>query len=410
MTHSPVVPATDVPPTADELFANVWRGGAHDTYWNYRRLRETAPVFVTGSGTLVLSNYADCDAALRHRDLGKLSETPKVPGVLDEQTQALMINVRRSMIFANPPGHTRLRRAVGSAFTARHVDELSPAVGAIADRLLDKLAARPGADFVATVALPLAVHVIADLLGIPRPDRARFLRLAHGTSALVKPELDEASLNHAVAACTELREYFADLIAERRRAPRPDLLSRLAASDGPDALDDIEVIATVVVLFDAGFETTSNLLGNGLHALVTHPDQLALLRRRPELMPSAVDEMLRYEAPVQVDRRTALEPATLAGVDLAAGQVVIALLGGANRDPARFADPDRFDITRADGPGLAFASGIHFCLGAPLARMEGSAFFARLLDRFRSIEIAAEPVRRPGVARGFVNLSITLSE
>jgi cytochrome P450 len=398
------------PPRPAELFASVWRGGAQDLYGNYRRLREIAPVMLTPTGMLVLSRYADCDAALRHRGLGKISEIPKVPGVLDEQTRALLNNVRRSMLFANPPDHTRLRRAVGSAFTARHVEELSPAVTAVADRLLDKLAARPGADFVPTVALPLAVHVIADLLGIPGPDRVTFLRLAHGTSVLVKPELDDTTLNQAIAACGQLREYFAGLIAQRRREPRPDLISRLAAAEGTEALDDIEVIATAVVLFDAGFETTTNLLSNGLYALLSNPDQLALLRRRPELMPGAIDEMLRYEAPVQVDRRTALERVTLAGVDLRPGQMVVTLLGGANRDPARFAEPDRFDVTRDDGPGLTFASGIHFCLGAPLARMEGAAFFRRLLERFSHIELAGENVRRPGVARGFVTLPVTLSE
>jgi cytochrome P450 len=406
---TPLFAAAGTGSAAEGLLNAIWRDDGTDLYTTYRQLREAAPVLRTGAGALVLSTYDDCDTALRHRGLGKSDTIPEVAGGLDGPTRALLADVRRSMLFTNPPDHTRLRAVVGSAFTARHVDDLGPAIAARTDRLLDKLAARPGGDFMSGVALPLAVHVIADLIGIPGTDRGRFLTLAHDVSVLVKPQLDAATLTRAIAAYTELRDYFANLIALRRAHPTSDLLSRLAVSRDRETLDDMEVIATTIVLFDAGFETTTNLLGNGLHALLSHPDQLALLRSSPDLMASAVDEMLRYDAPVQLDRRIVLEPSTLAGEELTPGQLVVTLLGSANRDPDRFPDPDRFDVRRDAGPGLAFASGIHFCLGSPLARIEGTTFFSRLLDRFATIQVTGDPKRRPGVARGFVSLPITLS-
>jgi len=399
--------------SADELFISIIIGGeGPDPYHAYHRLRAVAPVLRTEGGALVLTRYADCDAALRHRSLGKAREplAARVAGGLrDEDTRRALAWMRRSMLFSNPPDHTRLRRLVSSAFTARHVDELQQAISGRADQLLDGLAGKPGADFMSAVALPLPVNVIADLLGVPDEDRESFTPLIHDVTALLEPLVSDEALARAVAAQAELSRYFGGLLAGKRRTPAADLLSRLAASRADDKLDDEEMIAAAILLFGAGFETTTNLLGNGLRALLENPAELRRLRERPELMPAAVEEMLRFDSPIQLDGRTVLAPAAVAGAELPAGQLVVMLLGAANRDPNRFTEPDRFDVGRDEGPHLAFASGIHFCLGAHLARLEAAVVFTRLLAGFASIELAGDPEPRPGLnPRGLARLPVTL--
>jgi len=410
----PAPSSTAAAPPAEELFVSILLGGeGPDPYGAYRRLRAAAPVLRTQGGALVLTRYDDCDAALRHRGLGKAREplAARLAGGTDEHARRALAWMRRTMLFSDPPDHTRLRRLVSSAFTVRHVDELQRAISDRTDRLLDALAAQPGADFMAAVALPLPVNVIADLLGVPDADREPFTPLIHDVTALLEPYVDAAALARAVAAQAELATYFGDLLAEKRRWPEADLLSRLAASRDDDKLDDEEMIAASVLLFGAGFETTTNLLGNGLRALLGAPEQVDLLRERPDLVPAAVEEMLRYDSPIQIDGRTALEPVTVAGTDLPAGQLVIMLLGAANRDPDRFTEPDRFDVTRDDGAHLAFATGIHFCLGAHLARLEAAVVLTRMLTRFGRIELAGDPQPRPGLnPRGLSRLPVILGE
>jgi cytochrome P450 len=313
------------------------------------------------------------------------------------------------MVFTNPPDHTRLRRLVSSAFTTRHVEDLRTAVTTRADLLLDRLAVEPRADFMTEVALALPVGVISDLLGVPEPDQPTFIPWARDFGAVLSPGADADSLNRAVAAETSLVAYFIDLLADKRRNPSDDLLSRRATSHADDALTEDEMISTAILLFGAGFETTTNLLGNGLRALLTHPDQFARLYADPGLVPAAVEELLRYDSPVQIDARTVLEPAVLAGTNLAPGTMVITMLGAANHDPAQFTDPDTLNITRPDTGHLAFAAGIHFCLGAHLTRLETHVLFTQLITRFASIEAAGEPERRPGLAlRGYARLPVTL--
>ncbi len=411
VTSGPQTLAT--PADAEQLLAEVlFSETGADPYDGYRRLREAAPVLLTSDGILVLSRYEDVVSALRHRSLGRAEEeafSAPAGKLTEDQLRQAMRWSKRSVLFANPPDHTRLRRLISEAFTPRHVELVRTPVGAAAEEALDQLADRPGADFMRLVALPLPAKVIAGLLGVPDRDYAGFARVVREMVEIIEPAADLDTLARAVAAQEQLAGYLADLLAAKRRQPADDLLSRLAASHAADALDHTEMIATAMLLFAAGFETTTNLLGNGLHALLTHPAHLALLRRRPGLIPRAVEEFLRFDPPAQLTSRAVLEPCTIAGQDLRAGQTVLTLIAAANRDPARFTDPDHLDVARDEGPSLAFASGIHFCLGAHLARLEATEVFTRLLQRYHRIDLAGPPRRRPGRSlRGFAELPVTV--
>lgn len=380
-----------------------------DPYPVYRRLREAAPALLTAEGALVLSTHDGCSAALRHRALGKGDELlgMQFSNVSPDVREIITERIGASMLFANPPEHTRLRRLVSDQFTPRHVEALAAAVARRTDLLLDALAEAGEADFVTAFALPLPLEVIADLLGVPQEDRAFFLPMVGSLGNMTSPGLSDDDLAPILAAGDQTGAYFTDLLARKRREPGDDLLTRLVTHDG---LTDDEVISTAILLFGAGFETTTNLLGNGLALLFDHPGALATLRADPSLIPGAVEEFLRYEPPIQVDARTALAPLTLYGADLGPGGTVLTLLAAANRDPARFADPDRLDLTRAPNDHLSFAAGPHFCLGAHLTRLEARVAFTRLLARFPGLSPTAPPVRRAGVSlRGHSRLPVSVA-
>jgi cytochrome P450 len=373
--------------------------GGSDPYPVFHRVRESAPVLRGPGGLIVLTRYADCEVAFRHRGLGLPHDAFTgwaFGGVVDDDSRQALGWVVRTMMMSNPPEHSRLRRVVSSAFTPRHVSELGPEIAAHAEQLLGKLAGQPGADFMSEVALTLPVKVMARLLGIPYAETEFCIPLC---IELGKPLVSKEAIARAVAAQAKLRTYLTDLLALKRRAPADDLLSRLVTYSDEGKLNDEEVMATAVLLFGAGLETTTNLLGNGLLALLRNPDQLELLREQPDLIGSAIEEMLRYDAPIQVDLRTVLEATTLAGVELTPGQAVMALLGAANRDPERFTNPDRFDITRDEGANLAFTAGIHFCLGAHLAKLEARELFGKLLTSFQRIELVGDPQVTPDLQR-----------
>ncbi len=403
-------PRTD--PEAERLFQEIMLDPLHaDPYSGYRRLRERAPVLLTSDGTLVLTRHADCDAALRHRSLGKGGELLgfDLTAVSRDELFLSLRMVQDSMLFANPPDHTRLRRLVSSAFAGRHVEALRAAVGARVDACLDALAGRPGGNFVEEVALVLPGAVIADLLGLPEEDHAALLPLVRDLGAVYQPGSAPEALDRALSAQTTLIDYLAGLLKTKRAHPEDDLLSRLAASRADDALTEAEMVETAFLLFGAGSETTTHLLGNALHALFTHPDQFARLLADPSLAPGAVEEFLRYDTPVQVDARSVLEPAYFLGAELEPGQVVLTLLGAAGRDPAQHREPDRLDLTRAT-PHLAFAAGPHFCLGSHLARLEAEVFLRRLVTRYPRCAPAGPPVRSTSlVFRGFTELPVTLA-
>jgi cytochrome P450 len=367
-----------------------------DPYPTYERLRRDHPVFQSALGPIVISRYDDCLAALRDPRLGRglhvkppeghyvsLSSFQADESRRDQIREALTT----SLLFLDPPEHTRLRGLVSRVFTPQRVDRLREGAEAAVARLLDDLAEAGEADVLSVVGFPLPVAVIGDLVGVPEADRARFQGLVRAAASVLEPIVDDATFEAGVAAQAEMRAYFHDLLAERRAQPQDDLISALAtARESDDRLTDAEVVSTIILLFAAGFETTRNLIGNGLLALLRHPDELERWRADPGLDRSAVDELLRWDSPVQLNTRTALEPADVAGETLEVGAAVVILPGAANRDPARFDDPDRFDLGRVDNVPLSFGWGVHHCLGAALARMEGAVTFRGLLDRFTSIE------------------------
>jgi cytochrome P450 len=267
-------------------------------------------------------------------------------------------------------------------------------------------------EFMTQFALPLPMAVIGELVGVPEADRAELQPYVRAAAKGIEPVMSDEETEAAIEAVGILAEYFGALIEERRQRPRDDLLSSLVAAwENDDRLTDEEVYSTSILLFAAGFETTTNLLGNGLLALLTHPDQLANWRSHPEIAPSAVEELLRFDSPVQFNLRTALEPADLAGDPLGRGDRVIVLQGAANRDPARFEDPDALDLRREDNVPLSFGWGIHHCIGAALARMEGEIAFNGLLARFPTMELLTdEPHWRPSFTlRGLLSLPLRVS-
>ncbi|MGH2577005.1 MAG: cytochrome P450, partial [Actinomycetota bacterium] len=293
---------------------------------------------------------------------------------------------RPSMITANPPDHSRLRKAARGPFLPGRMEErLQARIEEIVDERLDVVAAKGDADMMADVAFKLPVTVIGELVGVPPEDRDEFPPLVDeffeaGQMGATKEQMDRAD-----RAGERFREYFAGLVDAQRAHPNQDLVGSLV-TDGN--LSDEELQGTITLIFIAGFITTANLIGNGLFALFRNPDQMARLWAVPDLVPNAVEEMLRYDSPVQLVERTALEDIEVGGHVIPAGDTIVPLLGAANRDPEQFAAPDRFDITRSDAAAhVSFAWGIHHCLGAPLARLEGQLVFSRLRKRFARLEL-----------------------
>ena len=382
-----------------------------DPYPFYRKLREKAPALITSDGNMmVLSRHADCVAALRNRAFGKGEEWIQARNVGGEEIRPVMERLQKTMILTNPPEHTRLRRVISSAFTLRHVDALRPGIAQRTDALLDKLAAAPGADFMDLVAMPLPVGVIGDLLGIPEHDRARLIPWIHEAGLLIEPASGREEIIRGAKAEKKLAAYVTELIASKRAHPGDDLVSRLTVAEADGMIDETETVATAILLFGGGNKPTSNLLGNGLHALMANPDQFQRIREDRSLIPAAVEEMLRYDSPAHVDALSVLQPATFAGTELRQGQTLIILLGSANRDPDQFPEPDRFDVGRNSGSHLAFASGPHFCLGSPLARVMAEVFLTRALERFTDITPAGTPRRTTGLGHhGFESLPVTAS-
>ena len=387
--------------------------GRRDPYPRYATVRSAAPVHHSGLGFWVTSTYEDCQFVLRDPRFVKGDrDTLDESALNDEEREAVAYfrNRPASMLFTNPPDHTRLRNLVSKAFTPRTVEQLRPHIVRLVDEILDGLG--PGTvDIMTGLAFPLPVTVIGELLGIPADDRLGFQARVRASTALLEVTATGAELLAARRAGEEMEAYFLALLAERRRHPGDDLLSALlAVEDGGDTLSEGELVATAILLFAAGFETTTNLIGNGLLALLRHPAELARLRADRALLRSGIEELLRYDSPVQLDGRTAAEDLRVAGHEVAAGSVVLTLLGSANRDPGRFAEPDRLDLGRDEGPPLSFGSGIHYCLGAALARLEGQVTFDRLLDRFPVMELVDATVDyRPSLTlRGLVALPVQL--
>jgi len=385
--------------------------GRADPYPRYAGLRAQAPVHRSGFGFWALTRYDDCQHLLRHPAVGKdFSGAASALGLSEAQRaeQARFRENRSNMLVADPPDHTRLRGLASRAFTPRTVETLRPGVVAMVDQLIDAFGAGE-VDVMQALAFPLPVTVIGEMLGVPAADREQLRPLVRAVTAVLELVVTPEALSAATAANATLESYFADLVAERRARPKDDLLTRLIeAEDEGDQLSEAELVSTAILLFAAGFETTTNLIGNAVLALLQWPEQLDRLRADRALLRPAVDEVLRYDSPVQIAVRTAYEEMDFGDEHVEAGSTVLALLGAANRDPARFGDPDRFDVGRAEGSPISFGSGIHFCLGAALARLEGQVVLDRLLDRFRTMElVGGEPTHRDSLTlRGLVGLHV----
>jgi cytochrome P450 len=388
--------------------------GRADPYPRYRRLRELAPVHRSDLGPVwFLTGWANCNSALRDHRFGKgdLTSGRRMlfnPG-LPPREQSFMGN---SMLFVNPPDHTRLRALVSRGFTPKRVQQLEGHVGHMADDIVKQMAQQGEVDVMDALAFRLPVQVIGELVGVPPSDRDQFRTSVRDAAAALEAGVTEEQLDTAEQAMAGMDDYFRHLIARRRSDLEHDLVSALiVARDGEDRLSEDELVATLMLLFAAGFETTTNLIGNGLLCLLRNPDQFDRLRAEPELVGSAVEEMLRYESPVQVDARTAFEPVDIDGHTVEEGDTVVTFLGAANRDPAEFDDPERFDVARDPNYSLSFAAGIHYCLGANLARLEGRVVFDRLVRRFADIKWldTAPEWRGTLILRGVNHLNVALT-
>jgi cytochrome P450 len=393
------------PDVASVLHELTTIAGREDPYPRYERLRGFGPVVRAADGALVVSRYLDCTTVARDPRFAHMPpEMLAFIGYPDWADHPALRQLFTSMLVLNPPDHTRLRRLVSSAFTARRVQALRPAIEAMVDDLLIRMSGE--VDFVEAFAFPLPVNVIGELLGIPEADRAQFQPLVRDATQVLEVITPEV-LGTADPAAAAVRDYLADLVAQRRRQPGSDLLSALVAvEEAGDQLTEDELLTTAGLLFAAGFETTTNLLANGLVALLTRASSLDGLHARPDL---AVEELLRFDSPVQLITRLSTEPVELGGIPIGAGERVVAYLGSGNRDPHRFADPDRLDLSRADNGPLSFGGGMHYCLGAPLARLEAQIAFPALLRRFPRIALVDGAQRRNSLTlKGFLRLPVTL--
>ncbi|MFU1794909.1 cytochrome P450 family protein [Paenibacillus azoreducens] len=299
------------------------------------------------------------------------------------------LNNMPNMLTVDPPDHTRLRRLASKAFTPRMVEELRPRIQQIADELLDAVMEKGEMDLIADFAYPLPIIVISEMLGIPTADRNLFREWTHtlGNAALMPGREAEVA-----ATFEEFTRYIKSMLADKRKHPGNDVTSKLVeAYDEGDKLNENELLSTIWLLITAGHETTVNLIGNGVLALLNHPDQLRLLQSDPSIIPTAVEELLRYVGPVIITSRVAGEDITMHGQEIRKGDMIVISLGGANLDPNKFANPEALDITREENEHLAFGKGIHLCLGAPLARLEAQIAFATLLGRLPDLHLAIEP-------------------
>jgi unspecific monooxygenase len=398
-----------------DLAFDPWDPGfVADPYPAFAELRARGRVlYYEPSGQWLVPHHADVSALLRDRRLGRthlhrfsyeeFGRTPPPP----EHEPFHTLN-DHGMLDLEPPDHTRIRRLVSKAFTPRTVERLRPYVHGLADELVARLVAAGGGDLLTDLAEPLPVAVIAEMLGIPESDRSPLRPWSADICGMYELNPSEETARRAVRASVEFSEYLRGLIAARRKDPGEDLISGLiAAHDEDDRLTEQEMISTVVLLLNAGHEATVNATTNGWWALFRHPGQLAALRADHSLVPSAVEELLRYDTPLQLFERWVLDEIEIDGTVIPRGAELALLFGSANHDPEVFEAPGTLDLARRDNPHISFSAGIHYCIGAPLARMELAASMTALLTRAPTLRPAAEPVRKPNfVMRGLEGLTV----
>jgi cytochrome P450 len=396
---------TELAPELTDAIAQIIAGSA-DPYPHYALLRERAPRLRLPEGTCVLTRRADVVAALRDARFGHLYPERQRQLWGDERLRSsrLLQSRLRWFLFMDPPDHGRLRGLVQKVFTPKTFEQRAPIIEAFVQEHLDRALATETFDLVAGFAHPLTVDTIGDLLGVPRADRTRFTDW--GLVFEAQPGSD--TFEQAERLIADYEDYFSALLAEKRANPSDDLLSALlAAEEDGDRLGPDEALATAFSLFGAGFDTTRHLIGNAMHALLQHPDQLQLLSDQPGLMRNAVEEFLRYDGSVQFTTRTALEDIDLDGERFARGAAFYLCLGSANRDPDAHKRPDELDIRRERPQPLTFGGGIHHCLGAAMGRLEARLALAALLARAPEVELAGSPRwRRGAVFRGLEELPL----
>jgi len=382
-----------------------------DPYPQIERIRAVCPVAHNAFGGFHVVSHGEVSRILRDRSMSR--DPLKADAGSPTRVLAERVNdIESNMLFADPPAHTRLRGLVNKAFTPRALEAMRPRVGAIADALLDAVAGQASFDLMPAFAGPLPTMVIAEMLGIDPGDHARFKQWSDGLAKGLDPFLADAERAQVQRVRAEIIEFFRGVIASRRGNPGSDLTSGLvAAQEGGDRLTDSEIAVTCRLLLVAGNVTTTDLIGNGVLALLEHPAEMARLRAEPGLIGNAVEEMLRYDPPVVASSRTATAEGEICGVPVKAGQTIFTSLAGANRDPEVHADPGVFDVTRKGIDHLSFGGGVHFCLGANLARLEAVEGIGALLRRFPRLRLAdaAKIVRsvRPGF-RGLEALRVAV--
>jgi len=386
-----------------------------DPYPTYRRLREEDPIHTSILGPKVLTRYEQCSAIVRdHRTGTDETKSNAYAEWLAQGNEPLMRNEEASAPFLmlDPPDHTRLRGLVSKAFTPKVVEGLRPRAQQLTDQLLDAAVARGEMDVIEDFAYLLPVTIISEMLGVPLEDHDTFKGWSRELARALDPEivLPPDVIAARERASDEFMEYFRGLIAKRRADPRDDLVSALVAvEEQGDTMTEAELLSTLILLLIAGHETTVNLIGNGVLALLRNRAQFEKLSSDPSLAKSATEEVLRYDAPVQLTLRVAHEDLEFGDFAMPKGDMAILLLAAANRDPAAFDDPETFDITRDDPRHLSFSSGIHFCLGASLARLEGQVALATLARRLPTLELAVDrpEYKENLVLRGLASLPVT---
>jgi cytochrome P450 len=419
---SPAVPTSIESEEFDLLLPLRSAGSLENPYPVYALLRSVRPVLEVpipnyqGPGAWLLTRYRDVQTALRDpRFSVERLRAPlfrdnleRLPSFIQQSAQGL-----RSMLTTDPPDHTRLRKLVNKAFTPRRVAEMRGRIQQIVDERLDAAAANGRLELIHDLAEPLPAIVIAELLGVPAEDHRKFREWSSALIAGIAARSLEQRRRSAGAAAGQLFAYLAGVIAERRREPRDDLISAMIqAQEESDALSDEEILATSNLILLAGHETTTNLIGNGMLALLREPEELERLRSEPDIWPTAIEELLRFDGPVQATVRVALEDIEIDAYRIPKGSLLLVNLGAANHDPEVFDEPDRLQVTRDPNPHLALGFGAHFCMGAALARLEAEVAFASLIGRFPHISLVDElPEYRPNpILRGLKALELSLSE
>lgn len=385
-------------PSTGELFQPTDEAFLRDPYPSYARLRDEAPIaFHEDWQAWIVTRHRDVSALLRDRRLGRVMHTGPAPAPADPSHQPFADIQAGSLLEIEPPDHTRVRQVVHEVFTPKHVRALRERIEALVEGLLDDLEARPErkADLLTAYAEPIPVTVIAELLGVPEVDRHRLVPWSKGIIGMFEPERSPEMEAAAVAAAAEFSDYLRWLMEVKRREPAADLISRMVQTHDADGqrISEGEVVANGILFLNAGHEAVAGVVGNGLLALLRHPDAMQALRDEPGLIGTAIEEMMRFDTPLQFFKRWVLQDMDYAGHHWPRGTRLCLYYASANHDPEVFAEPERFDLRRDPNPHLAFGLGLHYCIGAPLARLELGVSLGGLLRRFPALRLRGEPVR-----------------